>query len=451
MTLSVLLAVLISAAHATTPAPLPSLAVERHVLPNGLTVLLREDHSTPVVAVNIWYKVGSKNEETGRTGFAHLFEHYMFEGSQNVPGGGYFKEIFGMGGQVNATTNYDRTDYYAVVPSENLEEVLRLESDRMAYLNINQAGLDKQRPIVKNEKRMRGNSPYAGVGEKLGDTIWDQGHPYKWPIIGSMQDLDAASLHDIKTFHDRYYLPNNAIIVVNGDQHSARTLALIEKWFGPIPAGPTPPALRVPASGPLTSPRSSVLDDPKAQLPMLILAFRIPGHGKPGWQEAEVAASILGDGRTSRLVQKLKYEQSMVLEISAEVEGLQENDVLMIQAVPAPGVPLDRVEEAIRAEIDAFIQGGPTEQEMHRVKAGLRASGLSALQDANSLAAAIAKGEGFHGDPDYVITQLNKVGRMDASAPQAAARQFLAPSSVNKIVVRPNHAVPAPQNGGRRD
>jgi len=454
MTLLLLLAALIPAARAATPAqapaPIPSLAIERHTLANGLTVLLREDHASPVVAVNIWYNVGSKNEEPGRTGFAHLFEHYMFEGSAHVPGGEQFKEVFGMGGELNANTTNDRTDYYDVVPAENLEEVLRLESDRMGFLDINQRGLDKQRPIVKNEKRLRENKAYSGIEAGMDQTVWDAGHPYKWPVIGSMQDLDAASVADVKNFHDRYYLPNNAVIVVNGDQDNARTLALIEKWFGGIPAGATPPALRVPPTGPMTARREATIDDPKAQLPMLIMAFRIPGNDKPGWRESQVAAKILGGGRTSSLVQKLKYDRRMVFDIEADVEAQHEDDILIIDAIPVPGVSIAQVEAAIRAELDEFAQDGPTDREMARVKAGLRAKELNALQDAGDLAAAIAEGEGFHHDPEAVIHGGDAIMRMDKTAPRDAARRYLTRPNTAAIVIRPKpKAVPAPAIGGQ--
>ncbi|HAZ08543.1 MAG TPA: hypothetical protein DCZ01_08505 [Elusimicrobia bacterium] len=428
-------------AHAAQQAPLPSLAVERHHLANGLTVLLLEDHSSPIVAVNVWYSVGSKNEEPGRTGFAHLFEHYMFEGSEHVAPGGYFKTLLGMGGEINANTTNDRTDYYAVVPSQNLEEVLRQEADRMGFLNIDHPGLDKQRAIVKNEKRLGENQPYGGAWEGINAATWDKNHPYAWPVIGSMKDLDAASLEDVRKFHDSYYRPNNAVLVVSGDQSSAATLELVNKWFGTIAAGPTPPALQKPPVSTNPGRRELTLEDDKAQLPMLFLSFRIPGKGKPDWQEASVAAQVLGGGRSSRLVQSLQYDKRLVLEVSASVMGLVEDDIFLIQAMPAPGVSMKDVEKAIRAELDLFSSRGPSEQEMQRVKAGMRTATLNTLQNAENVAAQLAEGQALFNQPDAVVAELKEIAKMSPAAPKAAAGRFLTPSNTAAISIIPKSGV----------
>lgn len=428
---------LLAGSLAFSQQALPPLAVEKHTLANGLTVLLREDHSSPLVTVNIWYKVGSKNEEPGKTGFAHLFEHYMFEGSAHSPSGEYFNKVFGMGGETNANTTNDRTDYYAVVPSENLEEVLRLESDRLGFLNINQPNLDKQRAIVKNEKRLRENQPYGMAWQAINEAAWPANHPYKWPVIGSMQDLDAASLQDVKSFHDRYYAPNNAVLVVSGDQVNANTLPLVEKWFGTLPAAQTPPALNTPAPDYNPGRRDLTITDDKAQLPMLFLIYRIPGKNKPGWQEASVAAQILGGGRTSRLVQSLQYDKRMVLSIGASVMGLQEDDLFLIEAMPAPGVDVKTLETAIVAEVEKFKQTGVTTKELNRVKAGMRTATLNALQEADNVAAQLVEGEALQGDPSAVITDLNKVSRMQPGPVQDAARRFLTPNNTANVTIKP--------------
>ena len=433
----ILLSLLASTLFAAQPAPLPPLAVETRTLSNGLTVLLHEDHSSPLVTVNIWYKVGSKNEQPGKTGFAHLFEHYMFEGSAHSPSGQYFNSVFGMGGETNANTTNDRTDYYAVVPSENLEEVLRLESDRLGFLNINQPNLDKQRKIVKNEKRLRENQPYGGAWEAINAAAWPKGHPYAWPVIGSMADLDAASLADVKAFHDRYYAPNNAVLVVSGDQENARTFMMVEKWFGGLPRSATPPKLQTPAPDYNPGRRDVSITDDKAQMPMLFLIYRIPGKNRPGWQEASVAAQILGGGRTSRLVQALQYDKRMVLSIDASVMGLQEDDLFMIEAMPAPGVDLKRLEAAIVAEVDRLKAQGVTVKELDRVKAGLRTSTLNALQDADGVAAQLAEGQARRGDPSAVITDLNAVSRLQPGPVQDAARKYLTPGNTAGLTILP--------------
>ncbi|MEK7233383.1 MAG: pitrilysin family protein [Elusimicrobiota bacterium] len=439
MILTTALAAFLLSAHAASPAALPDLAIESHKLANGLTVILHEDHSSPIVAVNTWYSVGSKNEEAGRTGFAHLFEHYMFEGSAHAAAGEYFNKIFGMGGDTNANTTNDRTDYFAVVPSENLEEVLRQEADRMGFLNIDgTAGLDKQRHIVKNEKRLRENQPYGGAWEGINTTTWDKGHPYSWPVIGSMEDLGAASLEDVKKFHDSYYLPNNAVLVISGDQDNAATLLLVNKWYGTIPKGPAPPALKMPPISTTPGRRELTLEDDKAQMPLLLLSYRIPGKGKPGWQEVSVAAQILGGGRSSRLVQSLQYDKRLVLSVSASVMGLAEEDILLIEAMPAPGVQMKAVEDAIRAQLDAFAAHGPSEQEMARAKAGIRTATLNALQTAANVAAELAEGQALFNDPAYVLTALGTISEMPRANPQDAAKRLLTPSNTAVITIQPS-------------
>ena len=424
----------------------PGTLFETRTLANGLTVVVHEDPSIPVVAVNLWYKVGSRDEKAGKTGFAHLFEHYMFEGSQNVPGGDYFKRIFGMGGITNATTSVDRTDYYAVVPSEGVEEVLRLESDRMGYLRgaMSQESLHKQRGIVKNEKRLREGQPYGGAWEALGETVWPKGHPYSWPTIGSMADLDAASLDDVKAFHAEYYAPNNAVLAVAGDVSSADVFAWAEKWFGPIPAGAAPsrnaaPAVTAPAQA------SRTLTDGKARLPLILLAYPIPGKGQSGWAEMAVVASVLGGGRTSRLVQSLQMDRGLVVSVDASVAGFHEADLFIVSAMPAPGVPADDVRAAVDAELAKIVRDGVTPRELGRVRAGLRTSRLNALQEAEGMAESLAEGQARFGDPGFNDKIDESVQTMDPAAAQGASARYLVPGNAADLRI-----VPPARPGGSR-
>ncbi|MBI4422351.1 MAG: insulinase family protein [Elusimicrobia bacterium] len=416
-----------------------TLVFQQAVLPNGLTVVLHEDHSVPVVAVNLWYKVGSKHEEAGKTGFAHLFEHYMFEGSEHSPNGQYDRQISRMGGEMNATTSNDRTDYYATVPSENLEEVLRLESDRMGFLQgaMSQQNLDKQRKIVKNEKRVRANRAYGGLMEALSALVWPDGHPYRWEVIGSMADLDAASLADVKRFHSTYYRPNNAVLVLSGDIDPPDALVKVRKWFGPIPAGPAPAPLSVPASA-AGGRRERVLPDAKAQVPMVILAYRIPGKGQPGWTELSAAAAVLGGGRTSRLVNALQHEQRLVVGVGSGVFGLQESDILYVEASPATGVAPARVVAAIEAELAKLAKRGPSAAELKRVAAEIKTARLDALQRVAGLAASLAEGQAVLGDPGARDALDEAIGAVKARDVKSAAQRTLRPDNAAILTIVPS-------------
>lgn len=428
-----LLALLLLAA--APPAGAATLTAQSYVLPNGLTVLLNEDRSTPVVAVNLWYKVGSKNEAPGKTGFAHFFEHYMFEGSQHVPAGGYFKSVFGAGGVTNANTALDRTDYFAVVPAERLEEVLRLESDRMGFLQqaMTQRSFEKQRAIVENEKRMDENQPYGRAYDALLGTTFDAAHPYHSPTIGSMADLDAASVADARAFHGAFYNPNNCILAVSGDQDPAATLALVQKWFGVIPRGPDPAPLNL-APVRLTAERRAQQTDPKARLPMLLIAYPMPGEGKPGAAELEVAAAVLGGGRTSRLERALKDRRRLALSVEASVMSFQETGLFVVQAIPAPGVSLDVLEAAVRAEVADLARTGPDARELSRVRAGLRTSRFDALQKAENVAEQLVESTAVTGDPAGLQRIEDAALSAGPQAVKGAAARALAPE--NSAVIR---------------
>ena len=422
-------------------------AYERHVLDNGLTVLLYKDSSMPLVAVNIWYKIGSKNESPGKTGFAHLFEHYMFECTKHIEEGQYFKTIFkDLGGTTNATTSYDRTDYFAVVPSNGLDEILRLESSRMGYLQecLREDLLNKERDIVKNEKRMRESRPYGKLfGELMGGTF-SQGHPYHWPVIGYMKDLEAATVQDVKDFHSTYYLPNNAVMVVAGDIEPAAALDRVKFWFEEIKKGPTPPALNAPKVASLGGRREGSFEDAKAQLPMLIMSFPIPGAGEPGNSEMSVVAQVLGDGRTSRLEKALKDgPQPMALDIGASVVGLHENDVFYITAIPTPGVTLAQLEAKINAEIAAIARDGVTPREMDRIKAGMEFSVLNELQNVENVAMQMVEGEALAGDPELFLSKsLEELNNMKPDAVKAAAQKFLVPENTAVLHALPKRRTP---------
>lgn len=420
--------------------PAQALQYQRHVLSNGLTVLLYRDDSAPLVAVNVWYKVGSKNEKAGRTGFAHFFEHYMFECTKHLQEGEYFKRVFKeLGGLANAFTSYDMTNYYAVVPSGGMDEVLRLESSRMGFLQdcMSQKALDKQRGIVKNEKRLREGEPYGTMFEEVMGQTFSAPHPYNWPIIGYMKDLDAATLKDVADFNADYYLPNNAVLVVAGAVDPAVALARAKFWFADIKKGPAPPALNAPAVPGLGGRREKTVTDPKAQMPMLVMAFPIPGKGKPGYNELNALSSVLSDGQGSRLQKALTAgAKPLVVSVNAGILDTHENGVFLIQAIPAPGVAMDDLEKAVRAVLDAVVTGGIKPAELKRVQAKLKTAFYDGLQSVEGVAQALAEGEAVSGDPEaFVDGQVKAINALTPQAVAGAAKRLADDNaSVVKIV-----------------
>lgn len=415
-----------------------AMSVRRHVLANGLTIVLHEDRKAPLVTSYIWYKVGSRDERPGKSGFAHLFEHFMFEGSEHVHSGECFRFATRVGGEVNASTSFDRTDYYFTVPSERLEEVLRIESDRMGFLQagMTDALLQKQIGIVLNEKRQGDNAPYNGAFERLFQNAFPAGHPYAKLPIGSAADLNAATVADAKAFHSSYYWPNNAVLVISGDHDSDATLAMINKWFGGIRRGPAPPPSLAANDAPPSVARDT-MEDAKAQVPLLVMAWRIPGKGKPGNAEMSVLANLLANGRASRLIDALQVRSQVLLEVSAGVMGLELGDLLLLDAKPAPGVTLAQAEAAIDREIAAMLNEGVDERRLRAMAKGLEARRLNALQSAQGLASALAEGQARDGDPLSFESEIDAVRAMRPEAIVEAGRLHLAPSKRTILTVTP--------------
>src|SRR2546428_766970 len=304
----------------------PPLKIEvqynQFTLPNGLHVILHEDHSVPVVTVNMWYHVGSAREKTGRTGFAHLFEHLMFMGSGHVKAGEFDALLEAVGGTNNGSTENDRTNYWINVPSNALELALFLESDRMGYLldSMTPQTVDAQRDVVKNERRQSyENRPYGMADITLTEMLFPEGHPYHWPVIGYMPDLTAASYDDVVAFFKKYYAPSNASLVVAGDIDPVRTRALVEKWFGDVKAGPAPEPMTIPGLA-LTGVQTKTITD-KVQLPRLYLAWLTPRRLEPGDAALDVVADILAGGKNSRLYKRLVYDMQIAQDVSAFQES----------------------------------------------------------------------------------------------------------------------------------
>jgi len=351
-----------------------SIPVERHTLANGLRVVLSRDASVPVVAVNLWYGVGSRNEQPGRTGFAHLFEHMMFQGSEHVPKNRHFELIERAGGSLNASTWYDRTNYFETVPSHHLDLALWLESDRMGWMlpAMTQEKLDNQRDVVKNEKRQRyDNQPYGDWDERVQRLVFPETHPYHHTVIGSMEDLDAATLDDVASFFRTYYVPSNAVLTIAGDFDARRVLERIEHWFGDIPAGaPTPPIPGETELPPLIGDtvRERVVAD--VPLPRVIMAFRIPPYSSDEFAVAEVTRAVLGIGRASRLYRRLVREQRVAKDVvSYAFPLLTGASLLLVWATGYPGASPEKLEEALAREIE-----GVTDAEGHEVERAVAVS-----------------------------------------------------------------------------
>src|SRR5215218_8168964 len=297
----------------------PTLPLVRYTLPNGMTALLSEDHSAPVVALTVWYHVGSKNEKPGRTGFAHLFEHMMFEGSQNVATGEHRRLIQSLGGSFNGSTNEDRTNYYETLPSNQLETAIWLEADRMATLltRVNQERLDAEREIVKNERRLRvDNQPFGSSGEVTSAALYPASHPYSWPVIGSMTDLSAASLEDVKQFFRTYYAPNNATMVIAGDFNRDSALTWVNRYFSAIPRGPQMPAR--PVVPVVTVPRDTflVLED-RVTLARLHQTWRGERIYHENDAPLDILASVLAGDKNSRLYKRLVFDMQVAQDVTA--------------------------------------------------------------------------------------------------------------------------------------
>jgi len=375
---------------------------QKFVLDNGLTLIVHEDDKAPVVAVNIWYHVGSKNEVPGRTGFAHLFEHLMFQGSENYDDE-YLLFLQQLGAtNLNATTWFDRTNYFETIPKNALDTVLWLESDRMGHFAeaITQAKLDEQRGVVQNEKRQSENQPYGMVWSHMLKQLFPDGHPYSWETIGSMEDLEAASVDDIREWFDTYYGPNNAVLSIAGDIDAQDVLEKVEKYFGDIPPGPplSKPVEWIPEH---TSERRRTMQDrvPQARL---YKAWTGPRWGTAEAVQLALATHILASGKKSRLYERLAYTDQTVTNIDMAYFALEIAGLTYLAATAQPGMALADIEQTINEEVDRLIDDGPTHQELERAKTQIRAGflrGIERVGGSAGKAGILAKNMVYGGSP----------------------------------------------------
>jgi zinc protease len=420
-----LLSLLVALAQAADPA----IPFEKFVLDNGLTLIVHEDHKAPIVAVNVWYHVGSKNEKPGKTGFAHLFEHLMFGGSDNFHGR-YIEAMERIGAtDLNGTTNPDRTNYFQNVPTSALDYTLWLESDRMGHFlkSFDQKTLDLQRGVVQNEKRQGENQPYGVTRQLLTENTYPVGHPYSWTTIGSMEDLSAASLSDVQEWFKTYYGPSNAVIVLAGDITPQVAKEKVQKYFGDIPAGPPVATHREWIAKRTGTHRGSVEDRvPQARI---YKVWNMPPYGQPGADFLDLVSDCLSQGKTSRLYKRLVYDDQIATDVAAFVNPQEIGGQFQIQATARPGEDLSKVERAIDEELARFLQSGPTAHELERVKNQYIAAfirGIERIGGFGGKSDVLARNQVFTGSPDAYKTQLKRVREATAEDLKSAANRWLA-------------------------
>jgi zinc protease len=410
----------------------PQLLVREHQLANGLRVLLHEDHSVPVVSVQVWYHVGSKNERAGRSGFAHLFEHLMFKSTENLATGEISDYVFSIGGRLNATTDFDRTLYFETIPSNHLERLLWMEADRMRSLDVTEANFRSERDVVKEERRLRvDNPPFGRLFEVVLDNTFTT-HPYKILSIGSMADLDAATIEDVRAFHATYYVPNNAKVVLAGDFDPPQALAWIEKYFGPIPRGKEIPR-DIPREPVQTAERRVVEHDANTPLPTVMLTYHVPEAGHPDIYALEVASQILSDGQSSRLYRKLVYDQQIALEAGGQALTLEDPGVFFFFVILQQGHTVEEGEASLAEEI-ARLQSQPVSAgELDKAKNQLITGQVFGRQTVNDKASAVGHADVILGDWRLVNQQVEKYQKVSAADVQAVARKYFRPE--NRTVV----------------
>ena len=400
----------------------------KHVLPNGLPVLIHQDHRCPIVALNLWYHVGSKNEQPGRTGFAHLFEHLMFEGSAHYDHG-YFKPLQQAGAVLNGSTNADRTNYWEVVPTSSLELALWMESDRMGHLlpALTEAKFANQRDVVLNERRQNyENRPYGMAAMATVAALFPEQHPYHWLTIGSPEDLRAATLDDVREFFQRFYHPGNASLALAGDVDPDRVLPLVEAYFGAIPAGP--PVSEVRASAALDGEVRLVLED-AVELPRLYLSWHSPPIFSPGDAELDLVADLLAEGKSSRLYKSMVYDTRVATDVTAMQQSRELSGFFQLIASAAPGRSLSQLDEMITCEIGRVAADGPTASELERSLAQAEAHFVYRLQTVGGFGGKsdqLNQYNIFVGDPGYSARDLERYRQASAESVHAAAASVLA-------------------------
>ena len=405
-------------------------------LKNGLRVITVEDHSAPVVAISITYNVGSRNERQGRTGFAHLFEHMMFKGSENIGSGEHFLLVFNNGGNMNGTTNEDRTNYFEILPANQLDLALFLEADRMKSLAITKDNLDNQRNAVQEERRLGvDNQPY-GKSEELQQGLLYDNFAYKHTVIGSMEDLNAATVEDVASFFKMYYAPNNAVLTLVGDFKSDEALAKIRSSFESIPRQPDPPAVDM-TEPPQKAERRATVDDVLARAPRIDLAFKaVPGNTSD-FYALQVLSAVLQSGQSSRLYQRLVKEKEMVTSVGGFMDEKRGVGALYSNAILRPGIKTEDVEAAIYSEIERLKKEPIADWELQKAKNTTRRNLINGLQSSLSRAVTIGQYAVYYNDPALINTRLDKVAAVTKEDVQRVANKYLLDTNRTVVITMP--------------
>jgi predicted Zn-dependent peptidase len=427
----------------------PRVDFKETTLKNGLRVITVEDHSAPVVAVSITYNVGSRNERQGRTGFAHLFEHMMFKGSENVGSGEHFLLVFNNGGSMNGTTNEDRTNYFEILPANQLDLGLFLEADRMKSLAITKENLDNQRNAVQEERRLGvDNQPYGKSGEIQQELIYDN-FAYKHSVIGSMDDLNAATVEDVSEFFKMYYAPNNATLVLVGDFKTADALAKIRLNFESIPRQPDPPAVDMTEPAQKAERRANV-DDVLARAPQVALAYKaVPGN-TADFYALQVLSAVLQSGQSSRLYQKLVKEQEKVTGVGGFMDEKRGVGAFYSNATLRPGAKTEDIEATIYAEIDRLKKEPIADWELQKAKNTTRRNLINGLQSSLSRAITIGQYTTYYNEPNLINERLSKVAAVTKEDVQRVANKYLIDTNRTVVITMPKaKAKPATGSSGQ--
>ena len=404
-----------------------SLPLERHRLDNGLRVVLQPDAELPLVAVNLWYHVGSRNEQPGRTGLAHLFEHMLFQGSSHIGTNEHFRYLQQVGGVANGSTWLDRTNYYETLPSRHLDLALWLESDRMGFLlpALDQDKLDRQRHVVLNERRQTvDNQPYGRAGERLYELSFPLPHPYHWPVLGYPRDLEATTLADVESFFRRFYAPDNAVLTLAGDFEPRRALASIERYFGDLPRGPgVEPTATPPPPRPQREQRETMRD--RVELARIYYSWPLPAYGERAWYAADLLASILAEGKSSPLYSDLVYDRQLAQGVGIYVQPTELAAMFLVVATARPEVELDLLEEALDRQLAAAAARPPSRADLERARNSLRVDFLEQLQSLDQRADLLSQLTTYFDDPGRLDGELERYLDISAEEIQEAAADLL--------------------------
>ncbi len=428
----------------------PAIPYERYELPNGLQVILVEDHRLPSVCVDIWYRVGSKDEAPGRSGFAHMFEHLMFMGTTRLPGSGFDQVMEAHGGWNNAWTMEDATNYYEVGPSGLLETFLWMEADRMLSLDeaMTQEKLDIQREVVRNERRQSNEDrPYGMVEIEMTTALYPEGHPYAHSVIGSHEDLVAASVDDVNGFFRSWYVPNNASLVVAGDFDSAGVKPMIEKYFSVLERKELPARWGGERTSKPQKPLVTITD--QVEYPQLNLFWHSPAKYAPGDAEMELVADVLAGGESSRLYRRL-VDSGLAQDLSVGQYGIEYGGIFYLNALPMDGVSVDTLDLAIREELAALANTPPTPAEMERLRNQRKVAQFQELEPLQNRAETLNRYWAYTGTPDWLKNDVERFAAAKPEAISAAVAQFLKPELATKIVVNPEPQPAASAESGSK-